>query len=199
MPTMSGPEQLFCRSAPWSAWTRKVVLPWALQGVHPEGDVLEIGAGSGSMAAGILDTHPQARLTLTDIDPKMVGSAHNRFTAQPWVTVQEADATRLPFADASFDHVVSFLMLHHVVQWEQALSEMRRVLRPTGRLIGYDLTATTLARLVHLLDRSPHRLITLKDLEAGIASAGFDRVEVRTDFAGHVMRFNARQGTTQPS
>lgn len=72
MPTMSGPEQLFCRSAPWVTWTLKVVLPWALQGVHPEGDVLEIGAGSGSMGAGILDIYPQARLTLTDIDPKMV-------------------------------------------------------------------------------------------------------------------------------
>lgn len=191
MPAMSGPEQLFCRSAPWVSWTRKAVLPWALHGVSLAGDVLEVGAGSGSMASGTLDIHPQARLTLTDIDPKMVAATRERFEDRPGVTVQHADVTRLLFADGSFDYVVSYLMLHHVVRWDRALAEMRRVLRPGGGLVGYDLTNTRMARLIHIVDRSPHRLITKSELEQGIATAGFAPAQVSTHFAGHVMRFKA--------
>lgn len=191
MPTMSGPEQLFCRSSPWASWTRKVVLPWALNGTTLTGDVLEIGAGSGSMALGTLDTHPQARLTLTDIDPKMVAATRKRFADHPGVTVQEADATRLNFGDGSFDYVVSYLMLHHVVGWDTAVAEMHRVLRPGGQLVGYDLTHTKFARLIHIVDRSPHRLLTPDELRAGLSTTGFAHIDVSTSFAGHVMRFTA--------
>ena len=196
MPSMSGPERLFCRSAPWVRWTRKVVLPWALQEVQLHGDVLEVGAGSGSMALGTLDAHPDARLTLTDVDPEMVAATRRRFAGHPHVAVREADVTRLPFPDGSFDYVVSYLMLHHVVGWDRAMVEMHRVLRPGGRLVGYDLTHTGLARLVHLVDRSPHRLLTPDELETGLSIAGFAEVHLRTDFAGHVMRFTATATAT---
>jgi len=191
MPTMSGAEQLFCRSAPWGAWTRKVVLPWALQGVNLNGDVLEVGAGSGAMAFGTLHAHPQARLTLTDIDPAMVTAISKRLDARTDITVTEADATRLPFDDASFDFVVSYLMLHHVVNWKTALTEIHRVLRPGGQLVGYDLTNTRLARLIHVVDRSPHRLISPRGFEQAITAERFTDVRVRGGFAGHVMRFTA--------
>lgn len=75
-----------------------------------------------------------------------------------------ADATGLSFEDESFDYVVSCLMLHHTVEWPTALVEMHRVLKPRGRLLGYDLTATRLARIVHWADWSPHRLITPTEL-----------------------------------
>lgn len=189
MPTMSGPEQWFCRSAPWGAWTRRVVLPWALNGTVLTGDVLEVGAGGGSMA---LASPSEIRQTLTDIDPKMVAATTKRFGDRPHVKVQEADATQLPFADGSFDFVVTYLMLHHVIGWDDAIAEMRRVLRPGGQLVGYDLTATRLARLLHVVDRSPHQLIAPSDLTASMDAAGFAPIGVTTHFAGHVMRFAAR-------
>src|SRR5215472_9446926 len=43
MPAMSRLEAVFCRSAPWRVFTQRAVLPWALQGMRPEGRVLEIG------------------------------------------------------------------------------------------------------------------------------------------------------------
>jgi spermidine synthase len=54
MPEMVPLEQRFCRSAPWRWFARHVILPWALQGEPLRGDVLEIGAGSGAMAAELL-------------------------------------------------------------------------------------------------------------------------------------------------
>lgn len=193
MPTMSGAEQLFCRSAPWQWWTCAAVLPWALQGVKLHGDVLEIGAGGGAMAAGALSTHPGLRLTLTDIDTRMVAATARRLGHRGDVRFQQADATRLPFADGSFDYCVSYLMLHHIIGCETALAEVRRVLRPGGRLVGYDLTDTRLARTIHFLDRSPHRLITPGELRAESTRVGFHNVHVRTAFAGHVVRFIASQ------
>lgn len=195
MPTMSGAEQLFCRSAPWVWWTSRVVLPWALHGTHLIGDVLEVGAGSGSMAAATLARDPGLRLTLTDIDPRMVTAAQTRICDRSGVTARQADVTDLPFPDASFDFVTSYLMLHHVVEWSAALTEMRRVLKPGGQLLGYDLTATRAARVIHWGDRSPHRLLTPHNLEKGLTEAGFDDVTVRTGWADHVMRFNANRSS----
>jgi SAM-dependent methyltransferase len=56
--------------------------------------------------------------------------------------VLPADAPRLLFAADRFDAVLSFVMLHHVIDWEAALDEAIRVLRPGGVLVGYDLVAS---------------------------------------------------------
>ena len=58
------------------------------------------------------------------------------------VDVRQADASQLPFPDESFDAVVSFIMLHHVIAWEKAVAEAVRVLRAGGRLIGFDRAAS---------------------------------------------------------
>ena len=192
MPTMSAVEQRFCRSAPWSAFARRAVLPWALSGTQLSGEVLELGAGNGAMAEDVMRRDPQIRLTVTDIDPAMVRAARNRLSGRAGVTVRQADVTALPFDAASFDAVTSYLMLHHVIDWRAALDEAARVLRAGGVLVGYDLTDTLLARLIHRADRSPHRLLSADELRAGLAAAGFEDVTVRASYRGHVMRFRAR-------
>ena len=119
---------------------RSLILPWALQGTHPSGEVLEIGAGSGAMAAGLLSRFPQATIVATDYAPDMVAAAGRVLSRWPGrATVERADATSLPFEDGRFGLVLSCAMLHHVIDWERALSEVSRVLRPGGRLVGFDL------------------------------------------------------------
>lgn len=193
MPVMSAVESTFCRSAPWRGVARKVVLPWALGGRALVGDVLEIGGGSGAMAEGVARSYPGVRLTVTDLDESMVRSASERLAPYPRVSAEAADGTALPHPDASFDVVTSYLMLHHVVDWRPAVAEAARVLRPGGLFAGYDLTDTTLSRLVHRVDGSPVRMVKPADLREALSAEGLVDVEVDEAFRSYVMRFRARK------
>lgn len=195
MPVMSAIEGAFCRSAIWQTFAHRVVLPWALNNHQLSGDVLEIGCGGGAMADVVARVFPDLRLTATDIDEAMVASARRRLTGRGNVGVEQADVTALPFDGASFDAVTSYLMLHHVVTWREALAEVARVLRPGGLVVGYDLTDTRLARATHRLDGSPHLILSADQVREGLETAGFGEIVVRTSAAGHLMRFRATHRT----
>jgi ubiquinone/menaquinone biosynthesis C-methylase UbiE len=91
------------------------------------GRVLEIGAGTG---LNIAHYPPGATVTYTEPDPHMA----RRLRAKG-VEVVEASADALPFPDASFDVVVSTLVLCTVPDVPAALAEIRRVLKPDGKLL----------------------------------------------------------------
>lgn len=149
------------------------------------------------MAAELLRTFPGVRLTATDYDDTMVSAARERLAGfGNRATTQQADATKLPFPDGSFDCVLSFIMLHHVLDWEGALREATRVLRPGGRVIGYDLLSSLPLRLFHQLEGSGHRtrMMRLNELRhelreipvVGIASRSLGGITVRFDLAKQV-------------
>lgn len=198
MPAMSSLEQAFCRSLPWRAFTRRVVFPWAIGDNDLTGDVLELGSGSGAMAVELLDRYPTIRLTATDVDPAMRAAASRRLTGYgDRVEVRDADATQLPFDDARFDAVVSFIMLHHVIDWETALAEIARVLRPGGVLVGYDLVESPMSKLTHRLDRSPHRMASTDGLRARLAALPYQHIIVSPTLGRLVTRFRADRTTRQ--
>ncbi|MBN6811596.1 MULTISPECIES: class I SAM-dependent methyltransferase [Kocuria] len=196
MPRMSALEASCCRSAPWSLLARRMV-PWATQGFPVTENVLEIGGGSGAMAEAIVQANPWVRLTTTDADPVMVEVAQQCLVRFPHAEACQADATRLPFEDESFDTVVSFLMLHHVIEWEHAVVEGSRVLRPGGALVGYDLLASRMASLVHRADRSPHRLIDPGAFEPVLDQVGLELLALRLSFGGRILRFVAQKPATR--
>jgi ubiquinone/menaquinone biosynthesis C-methylase UbiE len=96
------------------------------------GRVLEIGAGTGS---NLRYYHGCDSLVVTEPEPAMLRRLHERAREHaPHAEVVQAPAEDLPFEAASFDTVVSTLVLCGVDQ-ERSLGEIRRVLRPGGRLL----------------------------------------------------------------
>ena len=192
MPVMSKAEAWLCRSAPWRSFASRVVLPWAVRDHEFGQNVLEIGGGAGAMADVNLREHSMVDLTITDLDPEMLERATRRLARFVGRAHTElADCTALPFDDATFDTVVSFIMLHHVGDWRSALPEMHRVLRPGGTILGYDLTDTRLARGFHQIDRSQVSMLNPRDLLIGLTDADFVSPAVTSHLGGHVMRFDA--------
>lgn len=105
----------------------------------PEGaNVLDIGCGPGWLWEQGKDTFPGGlSLTLADFSPGMVADAIKAAEAAGHYAKIEgvvADASKLPFADASFDAVLACHMLYHVSDARIALGEFKRVLRPGGIL-----------------------------------------------------------------
>lgn len=192
MPLMPKLERVLCRSTTWGVFARHIVLPWALDGTPLRGAVLEIGSGGGAMAAHLLATHPGITLTALDPDPATVRAAARRLAPfGPRARALEGDATALPFESGSFDAVVSFLMLHHVVTWEAALSEASRVLRPEGRLAGYDLLDTAPGRAFHQAEAAPVRLATEDELQQALHGLPLHTPRVRPRLAGLAASFTA--------
>lgn len=192
MPVMSSIEAAFCRSAPWRSLAKRVVLPWALGDTALRGDVLEAGGGSGAMAEALLEADPDLRLTVVDAYPNMVVAATNRLA--PYAqrsTVEQADLLNLHYEDQRFDAVASFLMLHHVIDWPAALDEVKRVLRPGGVLLGYDLVAAPVAKAIHRLDGSPHLLYRQQEFAQQLEESGFEHTRTLPAFKGQLIRFRA--------
>jgi ubiquinone/menaquinone biosynthesis C-methylase UbiE len=98
-----------------------------------EGDVLEIGAGTGLN----LEHYPRSvRLVLAEPDLHMRRKLAERVGESARdAELVEAAAESLPFPDGSFDAVVSTLVLCSVADLAAALAEIRRVLRPRGKLV----------------------------------------------------------------
>lgn len=92
-------------------------------------DVLEVGCGEGELAERIA-RELGAAVVAMDQSERMVALALER-----GVDARVGDAQDLPFEDARFDVVVAAWMLYHVPDLNRALREMRRVLRPGGRLV----------------------------------------------------------------
>lgn len=194
MATMSRFEAAFCRSAPWRFVARRIVLPWALQGARPVGDVLEIGAGSGAMAAELLATHPDIRMTVTDFDAEMVTAAEHRLAPfADRTTTRQADATALPFDDDSFDLVLSWIMLHHTVEWEKALAEAVRVTRPGGHVVGYDLLDTAPLRVLHQAEGAQVRMMRLAELRETLSDLPVTQAILTSTPGRFAVRFTLRK------
>ncbi|MEM9892698.1 MAG: class I SAM-dependent methyltransferase [Actinomycetota bacterium] len=94
--------------------------------------VLDAGCGSGLLAEALLARG--ARVTGFDASPAMVDLARDRLGDDTAVHVADL-AGRLPFADAEFDDVVASLVLHYLRDWTAPLAEIRRIVRPGGRLL----------------------------------------------------------------
>ncbi|MDH6580760.1 SAM-dependent methyltransferase [Kitasatospora sp. MAP5-34] len=91
--------------------------------------VLDVGTGTGTVAAAACERG--AKVTAVDAEPSMVELAGQ---TAPSAEVVTAVLPELPFEDSAFDAVVGNFVLNHVGRPRDALAELRRVVRPGGRI-----------------------------------------------------------------
>jgi SAM-dependent methyltransferase len=111
-------------------YTRPAIL--ALAGNVAGRRILDVGCGSGPLFAALRDRG--AILAGFDSSAGMIERARRRLGDDADLRVTELGSP-LPFPDGAFDDVVAALVLHYLEDWGPALAELRRVLKPGGRLI----------------------------------------------------------------
>ena len=105
----------------------------ALAGDVADRRILDAGCGSGPLLAALLDRG--AIVTGIDKSAGMLEQARQRLGDGADLQVAELGSP-LPFPDGTFDDVTASLVLHYLEDWGPALAELRRVLKPGGRLIA---------------------------------------------------------------
>ena len=138
--------------------------------------VLDVGCGTGDLTLELARRVGSGGLVAgIDAAPEMVARARQKAGRRHLaVDLRVEPVEQLSFADQSFDVVVSSLVFHHLPDAlkRQALAEIRRVLKPGGRLLLVDLLGPTPAFLLH-----SHLQTTLPDLLPLLDEAGFLQVE----------------------
>ena len=181
----------------WRAKTARAV-------VSPGDRVLDSCCGTGDLAIACL--RAGGRVTALDFSERMLERARKKSDEIEWV---EGDALALPFADGSFDAGTVGFGVRNLEDLEKGLGELRRVLRPGGRLAILEITTPRgllrpfyklwLDGLVPLagkllpggsaytyLPASVRRFPEAKELAELMESAGFEQVRYRF-FAGGIV------------
>ena len=143
-----------------------------------EGHVIEIGSGTG---ATLPFYELASRVVAVEPDPSMAKRLPARIAeARVPVEVVNTPAEKLPFPDETFDAAVAAFVLCSVADQAEVLGEVRRVLKPGGKLIllehvlGQGRTARWQHRLTPLHKRLAGNCHLDRDTKASVAAAGFD-------------------------
>lgn len=117
-----------------------------LAGITPGQTVVDVGCGTGNLALAVLAAHPDARLTGLDPDgDSLRRAARKARRRRVSLTLVQGYADRIPAEDASLDHVVSSLALHHVDDDGRVAfaHDAMRALRPGGTVTVVDFGGPT--------------------------------------------------------
>ncbi|HEU5003131.1 MAG TPA: methyltransferase domain-containing protein [Actinomycetota bacterium] len=149
--------------------------------------ILDVGCGPGFYVAELIErVGPAGAVVGVDLSANMLALAARRCEGRPHVAFSRAPATSLPLADASFDAALSVQVLEFVEDVGAALEELRRVLRPGGRLVVWDVDWATMSwhsadsdrmgRVLRAWDAHLSHPSLPRTLGAALRSAGFTSV-----------------------
>src|SRR5581483_5679106 len=109
--------------------------------LEPSHRILDVGAGTGTLALLMKASRPETQVVALDGDPEILEIARQKSAAAGVdIEFREGMSFALPFADGSFDRVVSSLVFHHLSRdaKRRTLAEIRRVLTPGGEFLLLD-------------------------------------------------------------
>lgn len=174
---------------------------WACS--RARGEVLEVAVGTGLN----FEVYPEhVDITGIDLSARMLDIARDRAaTLARRVTLLEGNAHQLPFYDSAFDSVVCTMGLCAIPDPRRAITEMRRVLRPGGRLVLVDHVPSSAWAL-----RGVQRLLEIATVPLGgehflrrpariVPTAGFEIEQTERFTIGVVERLVARKVAKDPA
>ncbi len=109
---------------------------------RPYQNILEIGSGVGITSQLLAEKYPTARIVATDFDEDSIEIAkQKRYSTS--LSFQQADATKLSFPNNHFDAAFSILTLHHINDFEAAISELSRTVKKDGDIFIMDIPSAS--------------------------------------------------------
>jgi demethylmenaquinone methyltransferase/2-methoxy-6-polyprenyl-1,4-benzoquinol methylase len=199
-----------------SAWRRRAARE-AVAGIS-DVRVLDVGTGTGELARALVAAGAGSVVGV-DFSSRMIELAAQRASSQPRLRFLIADGLRLPFASGEFDACTISFGLRNMADYDRALREFHRVLRPGGRFVCLELTPmahpllgkpfhASFSRLApfvggligcdraayEYLPRSVASFLSAGQLVEMMQRAGFDSVSVKTFGLGLVAIHTAGRG-----
>jgi demethylmenaquinone methyltransferase / 2-methoxy-6-polyprenyl-1,4-benzoquinol methylase len=124
--------------------------------------ILDVGGGTGDIAFRILARAPAASVTVCDLTPAMLEQGRDRafdrniLSGCAWVA---GNAEALPFPAMQFDAFTIAFCLRNVADWQQALREAWRVLRPGGRFLCLEFSHVAVPALAKAYDLYSYKVL----------------------------------------
>ena len=113
-------------------WSRRLAIPFlAFVGAGDGERILDVGCGTGHLAAAVASGSRAAEVHGVDLSPAYIEHA-TKHHLDPRLSFRVGDACALDYTDATFDRVLGMLLLHFVPRAGDAIAEMRRVAKPGG-------------------------------------------------------------------
>jgi len=189
-------EEYRIQAPSWGAYDIDDDLRWVVGQIplSPSDRVLDVAAGTGLFGRAL--AHAVSNVTAVDITPEMIGQGRKRAKQDGILNLewQLGSAEALPFADESFDVVMSRYAIHHFADPQAVLNEMSRVCKSGGLVVNVDMVANedrdigtyqnAVERMIdttHTFMLSPSQLVKATT-EAGLTLRTYLSREVRVKF-----------------
>ncbi|WP_392534672.1 class I SAM-dependent methyltransferase [Nostoc sp. C117] len=146
--------------------------------ISPLDNVLDVACGTGEFERLLLTDYSTLKIVGVDISEEMLAVAKEKCGVYPQVSFHTASASALPFANNSFDVIVSANSFHYFDDPLAALIEMQRVLKPNGKVVILDwckdyLFCKILDIILKVIDPAHQKCYEQDEFHGFLSSANF--------------------------